>query len=433
MASIVRTRDFRRLLARLRNPSQFVKDVGNTTVIQSISLVISICNAIIIARWLGPEGKGIVQLALLLPAIFGLFLNGGIGVANVYYTGNGQYNIATLTSNAITFTLIGTILGLILFVVCLITGVTEWVLQGVPLWLLLLASIGLPITLLTGYFSTILQGLQEIRQINLIRLAGSLMLLLLTVVLIAILGLGTYAAVAASIVSTVATLLLLIRALKKHNASFRPQFRVDVMRNTLKFGLRGYVGNVLQFFNYRLDVFILNYFLGPASVGIYSVSVRLAELVWYFPNAVGFVIFPKAAASSRDEMNRFTPQVFRITLLVSLILGVGIAIVGRPLINLVYTETFIDAFLPMLVLLPGAILLGTARVLTNDIAGRGFPQYNSISSGLSLILTVIFDLLLIPKLGILGAALASSLSYLLTFGTSIFFYFRVKNLSGETV
>jgi len=429
----VLSNDLRKLIARLQNPTQFVKNVGNTAAIQTISLIVSIGNAVIIARWLGPDGKGIVQLALLAPAILGLFLNGGIGVANVYYTGNKQYNVATLTANASAFTLIGTVGGLIFFVIFLTTGAAESVLQGVPLWLLFLALTGFPIALLTGYLSTILQGLQQIYQLNWIRLAGSITLFLFTVVTIAMLGFGIYAAVAASIASTLVTLLLLARELKKHDASFRPQYNRSVMRNTLKFGVRGYVGNVLQFFNYRLDVFILNYFLGPASVGIYSVSVRLAELVWYFPNAVGFVIFPKAASSSQEEMKRFTPQVFRTTLIISLVLGAGIAIVGKPLIRLVYTDAFITAFLPLLVLLPGAILLGTAKVLTNDIAGRGFPQYNSISSGLSLVLTVVFDLLLIPKLGILGAALASSLSYLLTFCTAIFFYWKTKDLPNGTV
>lgn len=425
--------DRKRLLARLRNPSQFVKDVGNTATIQILSLIISIGNAVIIARWLGPDGKGVVQLALLVPAILGLFLNGGIGVANVYYSGNKQFDVPTLTANASAFTLIGTLVGLVLFVALFFTNSLAVILQGVPPWLLLFALVGFPIALFTGYLSTILQGLQQIYQLNWIRLSGSLTLLLATLIAVAGFGLGIFGAVAASIISTLVTFILLIRQLKKHGASFRPKYDWAVMGTTLKFGMRGYVGNVLQFFNYRLDVFIVNFFLGPASVGIYSVSVRLAELVWYFPNAVGFVIFPKAASSSRDQMNRFTPQVFRTTLIISLILGVGIALVGKQLINFVYTSAFSDAFLPMLVLLPGAVLLGTARVLTNDIAGRGYPQYNSISSGLSLVLTIVFDLLFIPKLGILGAALASSLSYLLTFVSAMFFYWKIKDMPSGSV
>ena len=73
-------------------------------------------------------------------------------------------------------------------------------------------------------------------------------------------------------------------------------------------------------------------------------------------------------------------------------------------------------------LLPGVVLLGAGKVLTNDIAGRGYPHYNSIVAGLTLVITVALDLLLIPRMGILGAALASSAAYSSTFLLSMMFY-----------
>ena len=80
----------------------------------------------------------------------------------------------------------------------------------------------------------------------------------------------------------------------------------------------------------------------------------------------------------------------------------------------------------MLLLLPGVVLLGGAKVLTNEIAGRGYPHYNSLNSGLALVLTVIFDLVLIPRYGVVGAALASSLAYTAIFFTAIGFYLTVS-------
>ena len=199
----------------------------------------------------------------------------------------------------------------------------------------------------------------------------------------------------------------------------------------LSFGLKGHIGNMLQFFNYRLDIFILNGFLGPANVGIYTVSVRLAELLWYLPDAVGFVIFPKAASSRPEDMNAFTPRVFHITLGLTALGALGLALFGRPAINLVFSSVFIGAYVPMLVLLPGVVLLGGAKVLTNEIAGRGYPHYNSLNSGLALILTVILDLVLIPRYGLLGAALASSIAYAAIFLTAIGFYLTVSRMAKE--
>ena len=92
---------------------------------------------------------------------------------------------------------------------------------------------------------------------------------------------------------------------------------------------------------------------------------------------------------------------------------------------MVFSSAFLGAYIPLLVLLPGVVLLGSCKVLANDIGGRGFPHYNSINSGLSFVATVIFDLLLIPKMGVVGAALASTLSYILGFVLAVIFYISV--------
>jgi O-antigen/teichoic acid export membrane protein len=208
----------------------------------------------------------------------------------------------------------------------------------------------------------------------------------------------------------------------REGGTLLPAWSRPVMRSTLAFGLRGYVGNVMQFFNYRLDMLLVNGFIGAAGVGIYGTSVRLAELLWNLPNAVGFVIFPKAASTSAKQMNRFTPRVFRITMMLTTIGAVGLALVGQYLIVLVYGPEFASAYVPMLALLPGVVLLGGAKVLTNEIAGRGFPHYNSITAAISLVLTIVLDLLLIPPYGVLGASIASSISYAVIFVAALIFY-----------
>lgn len=64
-------------------------------------------------------------------------------------------------------------------------------------------------------------------------------------------------------------------------------------------------------------------------------------------------------------------------------------------------------------------------MLTSDISGRGYPQYNSIAAGLALVATVALDIVLIPSMGIIGAALASTISYSMTFVLSVVFYLLV--------
>jgi O-antigen/teichoic acid export membrane protein len=405
---------------------EFSQNVGSTFFTQVLRVALSVAKAAIIARWLGPEGKGMLALALLVPGMLGLFLSGGIGAANVYYVGSRRLDVPTLTANSIGFALLSTFVGFGVVVGSAAAGWLEVVVPGVPTWIVLIAMLGFPTGLLNGFFSTILQGIQRIVTINLINLFQSTLTLCLTIVFVIGFQLGLLGALVASLGSGVLGLIVFGTILNREGGVFSPRWSYLVMRTTLSFGLKGHIGNVLQFFNYRLDTFIVNFFIGPAGVGIYSVAVALAELLWHLPNAVAFVIFPKAAASRPEEMNVFTPRVFRITLGLTALGALGLALVGRPAINFVFSSTFIGAYVPMLVLLPGVVLLGGAKVLTNEIAGRGYPHYNSINSGLALVLTVVLDLVLIPRYGVLGAALASSIAYAAIFLTAIGFYLTVS-------
>lgn len=410
---------------------RFTKQVGVTLITKVLGLCLSIVNAAIIARWLGPEGKGMLALALLVPGMLGLFLSGGIGVANVYFAGSRRLDVITLTANSLGFAILATILGFGIIIGLATGGWLEAIVPGVPIWILIIAILAFPTGLLKGFFSSILQGLQRIFTLNLIDLSQGILTLSLTILFVIGLKLSLLGALVAPLASGFLSIIVLGMLLRREGGLLTPRLKYSAIRTMLSFGLKGHIGNMLQFFNYRLDIFILNGFLGPANVGIYTVSVRLAELLWYLPDAVGFVIFPKAASSRPEDMNAFTPRVFHITLGLTALGALGLALFGRPAINLVFSSVFIGAYVPMLVLLPGVVLLGGAKVLTNEIAGRGYPHYNSLNSGLALILTVILDLVLIPRYGLLGAALASSIAYAAIFLTAIGFYLTVSRMAKE--
>jgi O-antigen/teichoic acid export membrane protein len=421
----------KKIFNRSVDSSNFQKDVIVTFLTQVVKIVLSVATAAIVAQFLGPEGKGTLALALLVPGMLGIFLSGGIGLANVYFAGSQRLDVAALTANSVGITLLVTILGFGVVIGLAAFGLLQALVPGVPVWIVLVAMLGFPAGLLSGFLSSILQGLQRIVTVNLINLSQGVLTLALTLLFVIACKLEILGAVLAPVASGALSLIIFGILLHREGIVLTPSWSYPVLRSTLSFGLQGQIGNVLQFFNYRLDIFILNYFLGPANVGIYTVSVRLAELLWYLPDAVGFVIFPKAAATDSEEMNIFTPRVFRITLGLTALGALILAFVGRPVINFIFSSAFSGAYVPMLVLLPGVIFLGGAKVLANEIAGRGYPKYNSINAGLALVLTIVLDLVLIPRYAILGAALASTIAYTAIFFTAIGFYLTVSRGTKE--
>jgi O-antigen/teichoic acid export membrane protein len=406
--------------------SIFSQQVASTALSQGIILLLTLVTAPITARWLGPGGKGQLALALLLPGILQLFLSFGINIANVYFTGSQRLSIAELVANSVTFALLGTLVGC-LIILLLVTGrLLPVILPGVPISYLLLGMLALPVGLLSSNFSSVLLGLRRIMTLNVLSVIQAALAVPLLFLLLIWLKMGVVGAIFTSLVPSVLILAGTARCLQHEGVGFRPHWNRCVIRSTLIYGLKGYVGNLLQFFNYRLDALIVNAFIGPAAVGIYGASVTLAELLWQLPNSVGFVIFPKAANTDHKAMNNFTPRVFWIVLGTSSIGAIVLASLGRLVIRIILSDAFLDAYVPMLALLPGVVLLGAAKVLTNDIAGRGYPHYNSIVAGCTLVITITLDLLLIPRIGIVGAALASSAAYSSTFFLSVAFYLVVS-------
>ena len=103
-----------------------------------------------------------------------------------------------------------------------------------------------------------------------------------------------------------------------------------------------------------------------------------------------------------------------------------LALVARWIVLLLYSKAFLPAVGALQALLVGIVALSASRVLSNDIAGRGFPKVN-IYTGLSAVTTNIgLNILWILRYGIVGAAWASTVSYTVSFLTALFFYCRLS-------
>jgi len=410
----------------------FKNQVSSTMAAQLMGLVLATAQGVVLARWLGTEGKGVVALAMLVSSALAMLLNPGLTASYVFHAAGARLPLQVLTRHAVTFSSLAGLAGIALFGLGLATGVVQRLLPGVPTAPLLLAVAALPVTILSALLGALLHGQQRIRTLNVVTVARAAVVLVLTVAALIGLGLGPVGAVGAILAGTLVTVAAFGWLLQQDGDAWKPGFERTTATHLLHYGTRAHAGNLAQFFNYRLDMFVVNFIAGPAAVGIYTVAVRLAELVWQLPNAAAFAMFPRAASRSREEMNRFTPRVFVVTLAGATVAAIGLAAVGRFAIRLLYSEDFLAAYLPLLLLLPGTVLLGGAKVLTNDLAGRGFPHYNAITATVALVVTVGLDIVLVPAYGVAGAAVASTVAYTVTLALAGSMYRGITRGNPET-
>lgn len=185
-------------------------------------------------------------------------------------------------------------------------------------------------------------------------------------------------------------------------------------REVASYGARGQVGGLMTLVNLRLDFAILGALAGPAVLGVYAVASKFAELLRLPGTAVTWVLYPRFAAGSGDEVSRHARRLVRPVLLATAAAAIPVALLVAPVTHLLYGAEFVDAIGQARVLLVGMLLAGGAGVASGFLFGRGRPGLNSLAMAVGLVLTVVLDVLLIPRHGAMGAAVASTISYLVT-------------------
>jgi O-antigen/teichoic acid export membrane protein len=194
------------------------------------------------------------------------------------------------------------------------------------------------------------------------------------------------------------------------------------------YGLKGHVGDVLQVINFRLDALLLAVFLSLRDVGIYSVSVTAAEILWILPNALASVLLQRSATREGGQATALTAAALRMNSGLLALGALALALVGGSLIRLMFGTAFEAASTALVLLLPGVWALGLWKIMVHDLAGRGYPTVRSLSAAIAAIVTISLDLVLIPPLGIAGAALATTAAYIAAFGFAAWSFGRITGL-----
>lgn len=392
-----------------------LKKSGLITFLTQVSVFIfGFATSIILARALGPEDRGIYALIILIPAVMGMLGTLGIEIANVYFSANKKYKLSDIISNSLVSSIgLGLVIILLFWVASTTNAFQEFLIaNNITFLYLWLAVFTVPIVLLSGFFNRILLGREQIVKFNTVAISKSIFQLGLVFVFLIVLDQGVFGAVLAYIVTTVCVALLVTLFIKKLN---RINFSINfgLLKESLRYGGKGYLGNVAQFLNYRLDMLLVAYFLNVTAVGHYTIAVGIAERLWMIPGSIGTVLFPRVSAIGDTQANQLTSKVSRHTLFIVFILSIVLIVLAKPLILILFGISFLPAVEPLMILLPGIVALSFAKVLTSDLAGRGRPEFGTYASIVSLAANIPLNLYFIPKWGISGAAFASSIAYIL--------------------
>ena len=88
------------------------------------------------------------------------------------------------------------------------------------------------------------------------------------------------------------------------------------IKEAFGYGVKVYLGNIIGLLHYRVDLLLLNIFMNPAAVGIYSIAVAIADKLWMISQSAGLVLFPRVSSETdENRLSKLTPLVCRSILM----------------------------------------------------------------------------------------------------------------------
>ena len=379
-----------------------------------VQLACTVAVSFLLARLLGPDGRGVYTLLVLVPTT--LFALGQLGLtsAMVFHAGRGA-RLGDLERHTLTLGL-GVSALVVAAALLVLPALEPTALRLAPPDLLRIALLAVPLRLVATLAGSVLYGRHRFGAYNVLLAVQSALSVVLVVVLVGVFHGGVDGALIAYLLflafGTVAVVLYLdgLRRAEDRTAAGEAGEPVTA-REIASYGLRLYPASVGTFFGYRADVFLLGWLLASASdIGLYAVAVSLAELVFNVPDAVSTVLFPRIATAGRAEADQLAPAMARMTILVTA--AAALLVIPAAWVALrVLLPAFLAGMPALIVILPGIVALSVAKVLTSYLSGIERLAPVTIAAVASLAINVAANLVLIPALGIVGAAAASLVSY----------------------
>jgi O-antigen/teichoic acid export membrane protein len=381
--------------------------------------------SIITARYLNMYNRGLYTNATVYISVYAACL-GGYGAFAPYAINRLKLPLRQVFQTSMWFYYFVSLLTLVVLVVGLGTGWIPHDFAHVWISFFLLAA---PFLLGFGFYSRLLQGLDEIERLN---RANTIQ----TVVFVVLSGFAwlalrqfqettkLYLILVMWVVSQIASMAYSIVQIRKSaNVTFWPKWHRNVGKSLLNFGSNIAVGNLIERVNLRADYFMVQYLCNPNDLAIYGIAVSASEVMNFVASSITNVIFKRIAASEEKESVRFTSKIFRITATGSVIAAILAVLAFHILIPILYGTRYRSAIEPFEILVFGVAFYGLWTILamyfTNQLSRPRLPIYLDI---VSILVNVSICFFLIPKVGIVGAAIGSAVSYMVECLLAIFLF-----------
>jgi O-antigen/teichoic acid export membrane protein len=222
-------------------------------------------------------------------------------------------------------------------------------------------------------------------------------------------------------------LLALIAVWSQLRPSWQPSW-VE-FKNSMHYALRDYPGGVADFTTLRLDQLVLAAMASNVAIGLYVVAVRLSEMTTLVADAIADALMPEVAASKiQNKAELLWARSFRLAIYMHAVLLIPLWL-GAPLIlRILFGASFVPATSALRWLLLAAAVWSLGSIVISGLRGFGHPGLSTLARFSAAAVTAVGLVVLLPRFGITGAAIASLIGYSVMLCVALFAFMKKRRL-----
>jgi O-antigen/teichoic acid export membrane protein len=359
------------------------------------------------SRALGPHARGEVAFLITVSAITGLVAGLSVQESNANIGGSEPHLRPGLATNTL---LLAALCGAAVTVVVGALGTIFPAVAGpVSRSLFLVALAASALTILKTSLSFLLQSDYAFNVTNLAWLIGPLVGATMNGALALAGKLSVNSAFAVWIGGQLLGVLILLAYIARHWGFGRPQ--LSLVRRAVGFGLKTHPGRLMGVGSYRADQWFVGSISGSAELGLYSVAVAWADVLFYIPGVLTLIQRPRLVRATPAEAGRQAAAMFRVAAMLSVAFAIGLFVAAPVLCKVFFGNAFAGSVPDLRVLALAALGVAAIDVLTNALTAQRMPLRATVALAIAFVLTMVLDIALIPPWGGIGAALATTVAY----------------------
>jgi O-antigen/teichoic acid export membrane protein len=385
----------------------FARDITGVLGSNVFAVLIGFLIDVVISRQLGPEGRGLYALVLVVPLLVVSFTMMGVRRSAVYHIGKKLYSDDRTVSGIMQLLVITTVFAM------LVSGLSFLYIKpkGLTLPLVLLAVSSIPVRLVINYAGGIYLGKEQFKRSNLLNWLPLFLNLAGVFLFVMLLHWSVAGALLALFVSNLlVALITLWHIFNDYKISFHPEKGVII--SLVKLGVGYAFALLIMQLNYKVDILLLQRLSTLDQVGYYSLGVAISDKLWQLPTAMGVVVLSRTANMLEErELNQSVSKLLRISFSLVLFAATVLWLIIPYFLPLIFGVKFVPSVDVVRAMLPGIVIFVIPRILNSRFAGIGQPKVLIGIFVPALIINILLNFLWIPNYGGVGAAWASNVSY----------------------